>query len=137
MLPPDEVTTQGAGSCALCSARESGAPEGLPPGPDANTLPMTTDPVICAQTLLTSPQPVRFIDARVGPSARHDYLAGHLRGAVYADLNVDLAEVGDPAQGGRHPLPAMADWCERPGRWGIGPFQYCTAAGRRPWRSGW
>jgi len=50
---------------------------------------------------------------------REDYLAGHIPGSVYADLDRDLA---DPvsAQSGRHPLPDVARFAECLGRLGIG-----------------
>lgn len=38
-----------------------------------------------------------------GPSARPDYLAGHVPGAVFVDLDADLAAAPGPE--GRHPLP--------------------------------
>ncbi|WP_249713853.1 sulfurtransferase [Rhizomonospora bruguierae] len=38
-----------------------------------------------------------------GPSARPEYAAGHLPGAVFLELNEELC--GPPGEGGRHPLP--------------------------------
>ncbi|MFT7519684.1 MAG: thiosulfate/3-mercaptopyruvate sulfurtransferase [Kiritimatiellia bacterium] len=42
-------------------------------------------------------------------------------GAHWADLESDLSNPGDPAVGGRHPLPSLTAWCRTVGRWGIGP----------------
>ena len=49
---------------------------------------------------------------------RASYLAGHIPGAVYADLNQDLS---DPPGGGRgrHPLPPLEAFAERAGALGI------------------
>lgn len=64
---------------------------------------------------------VRVLDVRWslgGPPGRPLHEAGHIPGAVYADLDTELAGHGAP-EDGRHPLPATAD-LERAARgWGI------------------
>ncbi|GAA0311420.1 sulfurtransferase [Streptomyces polychromogenes] len=55
---------------------------------------------------LASPRPPVLLDVRWqlgGPDQRPAYEAGHLPGAVYVDLDRELA--GPPGAGGRHPLP--------------------------------
>ncbi|MEW1719187.1 sulfurtransferase [Streptomyces sp. NPDC093109] len=55
------------------------------------------------------PRPPLLLDVRWrlgGPSGRPEYLAGHLAGAVYIDLDTELA--GPAGAGGRHPLPEPA-----------------------------
>ncbi len=59
--------------------------------------------------LLTGSQPPTVADVRwslTGPAGRADYQAGHLPGAVFFDVDTDLA--GPPGPGGRHPLPDPA-----------------------------
>lgn len=52
------------------------------------------------------------------PDGRPEYLAGHIPGAVYVDLDHELAAHGAPTEG-RHPLPPVAQ-LERSARsWGI------------------
>jgi len=65
---------------------------------------------------------VVVVDARGGPDAWSRYQAGHLVGAVFADLESDLSAPGeDPAQGGRHPLPTSHQFAVCLARWGITP----------------
>lgn len=69
---------------------------------------VTTPLVSCADLAasLTGPRPPVLLDVRWrlgGPPGRDDYARGHLPGAVYLDLDADLA--GQPGAGGRHPLP--------------------------------
>lgn len=58
---------------------------------------------------LTSAHPPIVLDIRWsdGKVDRDGYLAGHLPGAVFLDLDAELA--APPGIGGRHPLPAAAD----------------------------
>ena len=59
---------------------------------------------------LSGAEPPVVVDVRWrlgGPPGREDYLRGHLPGAVFLDLDADLAAPPGPA--GRHPLPAAAD----------------------------
>jgi thiosulfate/3-mercaptopyruvate sulfurtransferase len=55
--------------------------------------------------MLRGPQPPTLLDVRwtLARDGREAYLAGHLPGAVFADLDTDLC--GAPGAGGRHPLP--------------------------------
>lgn len=65
---------------------------------------------------------VRIADVRWyldGRSGRDAYLGGHLPGAVFVDVDTDLAAPASP-QGGRHPLPDPAVFAERLGALGIG-----------------
>ncbi|MFJ4918348.1 sulfurtransferase [Streptomyces sp. NPDC088725] len=58
---------------------------------------------------LAGPRPPVLLDIRWqlgGPHGRPAYEAGHLPGAVYVDLDTELA--GQAGRGGRHPLPDTA-----------------------------
>jgi thiosulfate/3-mercaptopyruvate sulfurtransferase len=64
---------------------------------------------------------VRILDVRWRldrPDGRPDHLAGHIPGAVYVDLDTELAAHGDPGEG-RHPLPSVEALQESARRWGI------------------
>ena len=52
------------------------------------------------------------------PHGREAYLAGHLPGAVFVDLETELAGHGTP-QDGRHPLPEPGDLEAAARRWGV------------------
>ncbi|NPC95253.1 sulfurtransferase [Nocardioides sp. zg-DK7169] len=54
---------------------------------------------------------VTVLDVRYrlgGPPGAQEYAAGHVPGAAYVDLDTELA--APPGEGGRHPLPAPADF---------------------------
>ncbi|GAA2003051.1 sulfurtransferase [Microbacterium ulmi] len=71
--------------------------------------------------LLDGERPVRLLDVRWRldqPEGRPAYLDGHLPGAVYVDLDTELAERTDPSQG-RHPLPSRERLQDAARRWGI------------------
>lgn len=53
-----------------------------------------------------------------GPPGHGDYLRGHLPGAVYVDLDTELAAHGVP-QDGRHPLPGIDALQQAARRWGL------------------
>ncbi|MFE5712905.1 sulfurtransferase [Streptomyces sp. NPDC056501] len=69
-------------------------------------------PIISASELQSESagaRPPVLLDVRwtlAGPPGRPVYEAGHLPGAVYVDLDADLA--GPAGSGGRHPLPDVA-----------------------------
>lgn len=63
-----------------------------------------------------------LLDCRPGGET---FAAGHLPGAVHAELNRDLSAASepdfDPRVGGRHPLPSLESWRRTLARWGIAP----------------
>ncbi|MFC4242069.1 sulfurtransferase [Gryllotalpicola reticulitermitis] len=68
--------------------------------------------------------PVRLLDVRWRldrPDGRAEFEAGHVPGAVYVDLETELAVVPDQRrpEEGRHPLPAAADFEQSARSWGI------------------
>ncbi|HET6531798.1 MAG TPA: sulfurtransferase [Actinoplanes sp.] len=58
-----------------------------------------------------------YLDGRSGRAA---YEQGHLPGAVFVDVDHDLAAHGAPAAEGRHPLPDPGAFAERMAALGIG-----------------
>lgn len=70
---------------------------------------------------LADDRPVRLLDVRWRldlPEGRPAYLAAHIPGAVYVDLERELSRPGHP-EDGRFPLPALADLELAARRWGV------------------
>lgn len=66
-----------------------------------------------AQRLTEDRRPPVLLDVRwrmAGPPGRDSYRAGHLPGAVFLDIDSELAD--SPGDRGRHPLPDPAVWQE-------------------------
>ncbi len=67
---------------------------------------------------------VRLVDARASladpRSVAGQFAAGHLPGAVHADLDHDLSDLRRQGHG-RHPLPESDAFAATLGRWGIAP----------------
>jgi len=69
-----------------------------------------------------------LIDVRTGPNVRDRYAAAHLKGALFVDLNEDLADIKpDAANGGRHPLPSIQKFAELLQKLGITPASRVVA----------
>jgi thiosulfate/3-mercaptopyruvate sulfurtransferase len=70
---------------------------------------------------LSGPAPPALVDVRWslgGPPGRDAYDAGHIPGAVFADLETELSGPHDPPAG-RHPLPAPAALQDALRAWGV------------------
>lgn len=80
---------------------------------------MISTPLIDSRSVRRVLSEVLVLDARTGGEAEAAFEAGHVRGAIRVDLETELSDPGDPAAGGRHPLPRFDVWLERLGDWGI------------------
>ena len=73
----------------------------------------------------------RFVDCRwdiADPArGRELYLAGHIPGAAFLDVDAELAAA--PGARGRHPLPDAGDFAAAASRAGIGPDVFVVAYG--------
>jgi len=73
----------------------------------------------------------QFVDCRwelgLPGRGRELYLAGHIPGASFLDVDEDLAAA--PGPGGRHPLPTTASFAEAASRAGIGDGVFVVAYG--------
>lgn len=71
--------------------------------------------------LVEKDERVRLLDVRWrlgGPPGRDEYRAAHVPGAVFVDLDAELAGPPSPSRG-RHPLPDVSDLQRHVRRWGI------------------
>jgi len=82
---------------------------------------MLSGPLVPATEVVSLLDRAIFLDASVGPKATERFRSAHLPGAIRVDLETDLSELGDPAKGGRHPLPSPDRWFARLGDWGVTP----------------
>ncbi len=84
---------------------------------------MTLSPIIQPSDLINlKANEYILIDASAGSKARFD--ENHLAGALYIDLNTDLANIQDFATGGRHPLPTIEHFSNTLGKFGIEPYTH-------------
>jgi len=77
--------------------------------------------LVTAAELLAAPQRPVLLDVRWAlgdPHGREHYLAGHLPGAVFVDLDAELADPPSAAAG-RHPLPSVPRLQSAARRWGV------------------
>lgn len=77
--------------------------------------------LISAEALARELDAVTLLDVRWklgGPPGLLEYLKGHIPGAVYVDLDDELAAHGAPTDG-RHPLPSLAALQASARRWGV------------------
>jgi len=116
------------------------SPGAAQPGP--GTGPLISVAEIAAW--LGSGRPPALLDVRWrlgGPPGIESYLAGHLPGACFVDLDQDLAGPPGSGAGGRHPLPAASVFQAAMRRAGLGAGQVAvvyddgdsTIAGRLWW----
>lgn len=79
-----------------------------------------TDPLVSVARLRELIGEVSVLDVRFrmgGPTGHEPFLAGHVPGAAYVDLDLDLA--AQPGPGGRHPLPDPDTFIESMQRAGV------------------
>lgn len=71
---------------------------------------MRISPIIEAEELLKiyTNSDVLIFDVSTGKNAKANYAAEHLEGAIFVELNTQLADIkSDFSEGGRHPLPKL------------------------------
>jgi thiosulfate/3-mercaptopyruvate sulfurtransferase len=118
---------------------------------DLGSEPMSSSDVLvdaaALQGLLEAEAGPALLDVRwaLGDPAGHDhYLDGHIPGAVYVDLDTELAGPHEP-RAGRHPLPSLDRLQAAARRWGVRTGQRVVvydnngglSAARAWWLLGW
>ena len=87
-----------------------------------------TDPVITVDELTDCDGPVGIVDVRwylnEPTHGHHAYHAGHIPGAVFMNLDLQLSDSAGP---GRHPLPMREDFAATMERTGFGDDQLIVA----------
>ena len=81
-------------------------------------------PIVSASELqrMSAAENLKLIEASGSPTARAAYESGHLRGALFMDLETQLSsKEKDPVNGGRHPLPTVSDFVYELGQLGLSP----------------
>ncbi len=81
-------------------------------------------PIIQASELLKiyKSEKLIIVDVSNGKNAKSNYDAKHLEGAIFVDLNTQLAEINDDLSiGGRHPLPKIENFLTTISNLGISP----------------
>ena len=84
-------------------------------------------PIIQANQLLelVQKESIVLIDASNGKNAKENHLAKHLKGALFVDINTQLADIkANLSEGGRHPLPTSANFANTLTKLGIKPQSY-------------
>lgn len=90
--------------------------------PTSTPNPAALPPIVSPEWVLAHRSEVLVADVRWyldGRSSAAAYEAGHIEGAVYVDMDTDLADHSRPASFGRHPLPSPEHFAAAMSRLGI------------------
>nr|WP_321540460.1 rhodanese-like domain-containing protein [Flavobacterium piscinae] len=82
------------------------------------------NPIITVSELKTlcKANNIFILDVSNGKDAQSNYNQKHLDGAIFVDLNTELAEIKeDLSRGGRHPLPSIKNFSQLLSKIGITP----------------
>lgn len=88
---------------------------------------LNISPIIQASELLKlyKIENLVIVDVSNGKNAKSNYNAKHLEGAIFVDLNTQLAEIKDDLSiGGRHPLPKIENFARTLSNLGISSKSY-------------